>query len=263
MKKIISSLFKIFGLSVSKSPKSGFEYLLNRSRFNIDEINLLGEKFEIADSHSFYYSHKEIFIDEIYKFQCEKNDPIILDCGSNYGTSIVYFKQLYPDAKIIGVEADPKIFKILKKNIHQRNFKNVTLINKAMSNKNGPIQFYSEGADGGRVHALSESIGTHEVETLSLDDIVEGEIDFLKMDIEGAETDVLVTSKKLDQVKQLFIEYHSFVDETQKLGELLSCLTQNKFRYYIHTQFCTKQPLIKNEIQLGMDLQLNILAKKI
>ena len=261
MKKIISSLFRIFGLSVSKSPKSGFEYLLNRPRFNINEINLLGENFEIADSHSFYYSHKEIFIDEIYKFQCEKNDPIILDCGSNYGTSIVYFKQLYPDAKIIGVEADPDIFDILNRNIHQHNFNDVTLINKALSNQIGPIEFFSNGADGGRAYDMSESIGTHKVETLSLDDIVDGEIDFLKIDIEGSEADVICHSNKLKKVNEIFIEYHSFVDGDQRLGDLLSCLTENGFRYYIQTQFCSKKPFMKVESQLGMDLQLNIFAK--
>ena len=88
-------------------------------------------------------------------------------------------------------------------------------------------------------------------------------IDVLKMDIEGSETDVLCASRKLNKVKQLFIEYHSFVDETQNLGELLSCLAKNNFRYYIHTQFCSKKPLIDDKIQLGMDLQLNIFAKQL
>jgi len=263
MKKIISSLFRIFGLSVSKSPKSGFEYLLNRPRFNIYEINLLGENFEIADSHSFYYSHKEIFIDEIYKFQCEKNDPIILDCGSNYGTSIVYFKQLYPDAKIIGVEADPDIFSILKANISQRSIDNVTLLNRAISNEKGQIKFYSVGADGGRTYKIDNPLHTYKVDTVLLDDLINGhEVDFLKMDIEGLEVDVICNSKKLNQVRHMFIEYHSFDEESQRLGDLLSTLTKNSFRYYIHTQFCSKKPLIENQTQLNMDLQLNIFAKK-
>jgi len=261
-KKIIQSLFQKLGVRVIKSPSSGFEYLLNQRRYNKTQISLNNTTFEIADSHSFYYSHREIFIDEIYKFICNNDNPVIVDCGSNYGTSILYFKQLYPNAHIVGVEADPSIFEILEINIDKQNYNNITLLNKAISTDQGPVEFYGEGADGGRIHTNLESKNTYEVETIPLDDLIENNVDFLKMDIEGAETDVLVTSKKLGQVKQMFIEYHSFVDETQKLSELLSCLTRNKFRYYIHTQFCTNQPLINDEIQLGMDLQLNIFAKR-
>ena len=169
---------------------------------------------------------------------------------------------MYPDAKIIGVEADPDIFDILNRNIHQHNFNDVTLINKALSNQIGPIEFFSNGADGGRAYDMSESIGTHKVETLSLDDIVDGEIDFLKIDIEGSEADVICHSNKLQKVNEIFIEYHSFVDGDQRLGDLLSCLTINGFRYYIQTQFCSKNPFMKVESQLGMDLQLNIFAKR-
>ena len=103
---------------------------------------------------------------------------------------------------------------------------------------------------------------SYKIETIGLDELIDGEVDFLKMDIEGAETDVLCDSKKLDKVKQMFIEYHSFADEKQKLGDLLLCLSKNNFRYYIHTQFCSKNPLVQNESQLGMDLQLNIFVKR-
>jgi len=231
-------------------------------RYENTIIQLNGNSFKIADSRSFYYSYKEIFIDEIYKFKSDVKRPTIIDCGSNYGTSIIYFKQLYSKAQIVGVEADPSIFKILKGNMDQQNFNNITLLNKAISNDKGPIQFFSEGADGGRTHKMDEPRHTYEVDTVALDDLIDGQIDFLKLDIEGAETDVFCASQKLDRVKQLFIEYHSFIDEKQKLGNLLSCLSKNNFRYYIHTQFCSKKPLMEKQTQLGKDLQLNIFAKR-
>jgi hypothetical protein len=136
-------------------------------------------------------------------------------------------------------------------------------LNKAVSNNIGSIEFFSEGADGGRVHKMDDPKNTSSVDTVLLDDLIDGQVDFLKMDIEGSETDVLCASRKLNKVKQLFIEYHSFVDETQNLGDLLSCLAKNNFRYYIHTQFCSKKPLVDDQIQLGMDLQLNIFAKQL
>ena len=101
-----------------------------------------------------------------------------------------------------------------------------------------------------------------QIETIALDDLIDGEIDFLKMDIEGAETDVLLSSKKLDQVNQMFIEYHSFYDSDQKLSQLLEVLSQNRFRYYIQEIFCPNKPFLKKESFNGMDLQLNIFAIK-
>ena len=262
MKRNIIIFLQKLGIRIIKSPSSGFEYLLQKMRYKKHTINLTDLPFEIADGHSFYYSHREIFIDEIYRFQSDKIDPVIIDCGSNYGTSIVYFKQLYPDSKIIGVEADPDIFEILKNNLEQRSFSNITLLNKAISKEKGSIQFFSEGADGGRIHNMDSPKNSYKVETINLDELIDGDVDFLKMDIEGAESDMLCISKKLGKVKQMFIEFHSFVDEKQKLGDLLSTLTKNGFRYYIHTQFCSKRPLLEKETQLGMDLQLNIFAKR-
>jgi len=262
LKEYILLLFQKLGIKIIKSPRSGFEYLLKKKRYEKNTVELNGVPFDITDGHSFYYSHKEIFIDKIYRFQSNKKDPTIIDCGSNYGTSIVYFKKLYPDSGIIGVEADPHIFEILKKNLNQRSFSNITLLNKAISGEKKTVQFFSEGADGGRIHNMDNPKYSYKVETIDLDELIDEEVDFLKMDIEGAETEVLCDSKKLNKVKQMFIEYHSFTDEKQKLGNLLSCLSKNNFRYYIHTQFCSEKPLVQDESHLGMDLQLNIFVKR-
>lgn len=256
----INGLLAQLGIQVIRKNKSPYEYLLTQARYLPTEVNLLGHQFRIADGHSFYYSHREIFLDEIYKFQADHSSPVILDCGSNYGVSIVYFKQLYPDATVTGIEADPNIFKILRTNIDARNFDNVTLLQKAVSTQVGLIQFFCEGADGGREHYMAEARAQVEVETISLDDLIETEVDFLKMDIEGSETDVLVSSKKLNKVKKIFIEYHSFTDEEQKLGDLLTCLINNGFRYFVHTQFCSPKPFTDKRSQNGMDMQLNIFA---
>ena len=263
MKNFLISSLKKIGLVLNKYPRSGFEYLLNNKRYEAQTIDLLGLPFNISDSDSFYYSHREIFIDGIYEFKTMREIPKIIDCGTNYGTSLVYFKSLYANAEVIGIEADPNIFSILEKNISLRKYDNVTLINKAVSNKKGKVKFFSEGADGGRIYNMSKHKGSSEVETICLDDIIEDEIDFLKMDIEGSESDVICSLKKINKIKEIFIEYHSFADKTQSLDELLSCLKENGFRYYIQTIFCSPRPLTIPKLQLGMDLQLNIFAKRV
>jgi FkbM family methyltransferase len=262
MKSILKKIFHYISLDLSYFKRSPYEYLLDCPRYKEITVNLLGREFAIADPLSFYWSYREIFIDDIYKFQTSTNTPTILDCGSNYGTSIAYFKALYPDAKIIGIEPDPEIFKLLSSNIQKLQYKDVQLINKAVSTSTESIDFYHEGADGGRIFRNSSSTKTYSTTPIHLDELINGPVDFLKMDIEGSETEVLCSSKKLKYVDQIFIEYHSFQDSQQTLNEILEKLTENNFRYYIHTQFCSPRPLTEKKTNLGMDLQLNIFANR-
>ncbi|MFO0139717.1 MAG: FkbM family methyltransferase, partial [Cyanobacteriota bacterium] len=90
-----------------------------------------------------------------YLFRSQRDAPVIIDCGSNYGVSILWFKKNYPDAKIVGVEADPAVFDMLFRNISRRNFSDVKLLHRAVSSKSGHIPFHCLGADSGRIHASS------------------------------------------------------------------------------------------------------------
>ena len=58
------------------------------------------------------------------------------------------------------------------------------------------------------------------------------------------------------------VEYHSFADAPQRLHKVLDRLAEAGFRYYAQTQFCPARPLVEDSNHLGMDLQLNIFAKR-
>jgi len=109
-----------------------------------------------------------------------------------------------------------------------------------------------------------ENNKSYQVETTKLDQYINRPIDFLKIDIEGAEYNVLKSIKsKLGNVRNLFIEYHSFSDKEQVLNEILSILTECKFRYYIeHVGVRSHHPFIKISSFQNMDIQLNIFAYK-
>jgi hypothetical protein len=79
----------------------------------VDDVKFLKFSFDIPDLPSFVWQFKEIFVDEIYKFNSENKEPIIFDCGANVGTSCLYFKQLFPNGKIKAFEADPMIANVL------------------------------------------------------------------------------------------------------------------------------------------------------
>ena len=67
--------------------------LRSMPRFQPGHARLLGGKVEFVDSASFLYMCKELFAEEIYRFRSATDHPYILDCGSNIGLSILYFKR--------------------------------------------------------------------------------------------------------------------------------------------------------------------------
>jgi FkbM family methyltransferase len=223
-----------------------------------------GLKIFANDSLSFIWQYKDIFADESYKFATDSITPVIYDCGANIGVSCLYFNRHYPSSRIIAFEADASIAKILKENLARNGAANVELIDKAVWINNDGIEIGLDGADGASINSLKNK---KRVQSIRLKDLIENEkmIDFLKIDIEGAEYEVILDCKdSLKKVKNLFIEYHSYADADQKLSEILKVLEDNKFRYFINLVNHREMPLVnrKNKFNPKMDLQLNIYGYK-
>jgi FkbM family methyltransferase len=126
-------------------------------------------------------------------------------------------KNLYPNAKIVAFEPDPNIFSILKDNISSFAYNDVEINNWGLWNTDKIMNFYSEGADGGRIEFQNEQDEkTISVKLKSLKPYLNKKVDFLKIDIEGAEDVVLEDIKnELDNVDRIFIEYHSFEEKNK------------------------------------------------
>jgi len=81
----------------------------------------------------------------------------------------------------------------------------------------------------------------------------------VKIDIEGAETEVLLTGElPLKRLRNVFVEFHSFQDKPQNLGKLLSLFESNGFRVHIHPVFISPIPFLGVKTSYGMDMQLNL-----
>lgn len=238
-----------------------------RDRYTAFGITIDGRKFFGVDKSSFMYMYEEIFENEIYKFNASTDKPFIIDCGSNIGLSVIYFKTLYPNSTILGFEPDPEIFKVLKKNIEINQLSNITLIEGCLAKEEGALTFFQEGADGGRTN-VSDDIKSKfkglEVKAYKLSSFIDKPVDFLKIDIEGAEGEVLgEISGKLNYVKNIFIEYHSFADKLQNLGLILTTLEKAGFRYYLTSiGVSSAHPFIERNVYSGFDLQVNIFGYK-
>ncbi len=90
---------------------------VKKKEFEAYTTHFRGHTLHVHDQASFRLGYSELFNEEIYKFRSQKANPYIIDCGSNMGMSIIYFKSLFPDSRIVGFEADPYVFSFLKKNI--------------------------------------------------------------------------------------------------------------------------------------------------
>lgn len=235
--------------------------LRNIPRYTPTSINLFGSNIQLVDSASFLFMYKEIFEQQIYKFKTQTQKPLIIDGGANIGLSILYFKQLYPDSHIIAFEPDIKVFKTLKKNVDIYALRDVSLVNKAIWSSETILEFMEEGSDGGRVTHIESEQKKYQVSTISLCDYLRTPVDFLKLDIEGAETEVIKDCQDLlCNVNNLFIEYHSFVGEEQTLYIILDIIHKAGFRVHIHPSVTSPQPFYHRYVNYGMDIQLNIFA---
>lgn len=233
-------------------------------RFVPTESVFLNNKIYIHDIASFKLGCDEIFTQEMYKFRSKRNNPFIIDCGANLGMSVIYFKELYPDASIIAFEPDSHIFDFLRKNVKSFGYKNVELINAALWDSDGTISFLAEGGAGGRIETKLNVGNFKEVKTVRLRDyILKQKVDFLKIDIEGAEYQVINDcADVLKDIDYIFIEYHSQLNEKQRLHEILEVINNAGFRYHIKEAFTSKYPFLHRSLNFGMDLQLNIFCYK-
>lgn len=73
-----------------------------------------GIKFSFVNWKEFVLIYKDIFISKEYRFTADNDPPLIFDCGAHIGVSVLYFKKLYPKAKIIAFEPNPVTFKLLE-----------------------------------------------------------------------------------------------------------------------------------------------------
>jgi FkbM family methyltransferase len=224
---------------------------------------LFGKKIEINSPFWYIHGLNEIFVEEVYKFNSSKKSPNIIDCGANIGLSVLYFKRLFPESQITAFEADAEIAKILTKNLSSFRLDDVNIISKAVWNENTTLLFKSDGSVGGQItNDISEQ--ATKIETVRLKDYLTVPVDFLKIDIEGAEYEILIDCKdNLHDVQNIFVEYHSFLKNEQMLDKILLILKNAGFRYYIKEAWNNQHRPYVNTRNSHYDLQLNIFGYRL
>jgi len=197
-------------------------------------------KFEVfyQDQTEFSGLRREIFQEEIYQFSAETQTPRIIDAGAHIGLATLYFKTLYPQTIITCFEPILENFQLLEKNIYQNGLLDVKCEMVALAPKDGQItlhvdpstsQWFSSASIRPQAWNGTQPTKPVQVKTLSLLPWLDLPVDLLKMDIEGAEWQVLPTIKShLHQIKQLIIECHPNHDNL--LSSLVNLLENQGFQ---------------------------------
>jgi len=255
IRTILYNLRKAASFSGTLSEKISIFFTLSRlhikrnvfssSNVKVSE-HFLNYKFWGFDYWIITYLFKEIFITNDYYFKSDKNDPIIIDCGANIGMSVLYFKRLFPNSRIIAFEPNPNAFNLLEENIKENQLENVQLHNLALFDKETEISFFIDDSDATLKGSVQKGRGgSRELKvkaqklSLFLKDI--DSVDLIKMDVEGAEVNIisdLVDSSCINKSKEYIIEYHHNINNGKSnLASFLNYFETNGFNYKIKASY--------------------------
>ena len=169
---------------------------------------------------------------------------VVLDCGANKGDITLLFAK--KGAIVHSFEPDPLAFQMLLK--RTQHFPNVKCYQKGVSNQNGRVKmFFHHGrterediAFSVSSSIVSEKINVntnnyHEIEIISLSDFIkslEQRVYILKMDVEGAELDILedlIENKVYEKIDLLLVETHEkkIPSHVERLKRLKNIISQN------------------------------------
>lgn len=225
-------------------------------RYTAGRTSLLGPPLEFVDATSFLWQYDTIIRGGAYDFEAPQQ-PFVLDVGANIGLATLAIKRQYPTAKVMAIEADPNLAAIAERNVVRAGYGDVSVVNAAAWTHYGEVSFAVEGADAGRVAPGQPT----RVRAVRLRDSLDRNVALLKIDVEGAEVDLLADcADRLMNVSAVAVEYHSYLREPQRLAELLAVLESAAMRVSVRHERAPARPLVESDVYNGMDLQLNVWA---
>lgn len=144
---------------------------------------------------------------------------IVVDIGANVGGISFYFAKKYPDCVIYAYEPHPVNYANLLKGIEKNGFTNIKPFNLAVFDEaEVEMEIYLDPENSGASSLFYPNENAASIETTTLDLIIKQNnlehIDYLKLDCEGSEFEIMETSNALNhgtiRVENMFTEIHKF-----------------------------------------------------
>lgn len=153
---------------------------------------------------------------------------LFVDIGANVGAYEVHFASNF--GHVLAVEPGPQALEFLKRNIALNRIQNVTVVDKAVTTRHGPVNLYHhKSLINWSLEFKSNEFS--QVDSTSLDELLKPYrgADMLKIDVEGAELDVIRSGDSvLDSVDRVIIEVRNPVE-----SELKTAMEAHGFRGHV------------------------------
>jgi FkbM family methyltransferase len=180
-----------------------------------DVIRLSHGSLRFPCRHSLWTLIHEILLNEDYYFVSDSDAPVIIDGGAHMGMAIYYFKARHPHARITAFEPHPEMHALAMENVVRNGWDAVEVLPFALAGSRRESTFHiSEswsmaGSLSDRRRSLGDSVREVTVACVPLSGYLNEPVDFLKLDIEGAEDEVLEEAALwLHNVANIFCEFH-------------------------------------------------------
>ena len=209
-------------------------------------IEIDGQKLFLDKEDSLLLSTRKNNYDR-FEIEClkqiiKKGDTVV-DLGANIGYyTLILAQSVGKSGHVYAFEPEPSNFEILSKNVKENKHDNVTLVQKAVSDKNGKIKLYisKRNLASHRIFDAEDKRKSIEIDVTTLDEYFQKSkklVNFIKMDVEGAEgATILGASKIIEDSKNLIIMMEYFPKWIKKFGdipeEILKSLVGKKFKLF-------------------------------
>jgi FkbM family methyltransferase len=166
-------------------------------------------------------------------FKIQKND-VVIDIGAHIGIFSLYASQNCTNGKILCYEPSIENYQLLQHNISENKVNNIFPNNSVVSNTTGTVKFYinTDNTANSMYDSTSESI---QVKSQTLKNIFDSNnlnvCDYLKLDCEGAEYDIIesLPDEYFKKIKQIYIEYHFGDSKSDMLENMIKKLKLMSF----------------------------------
>jgi FkbM family methyltransferase len=165
------------------------------------------------------YPLEEVYVQNVYDQKSVTIPPngVVLDVGAHIGTFSLYAAKVCKARKVYSFEPLPKNYEILKMNVKNNHLSDIiTPIPKAIDAQAGTRELFldARGDLFPSFYSSSKRSNTVQVECVTLKQVLKensiDHVDYLKMDCEGAEWEILkaIDEETISRIGIIGMEYH-------------------------------------------------------
>lgn len=242
----IGKFFYKMGLNYNNSRY--LKKIKNFKKSTIKNCKVLGIKYKILldpengyiDNLIYVFGNYELETLSFFKKKIKKGN-VFVDVGANIGQHSIFVSKLVEDnGKVISFEPIKKLYSQFLKSIEVNNIKNIKPYNFACGdvNEDGQISICKNNAGASSILTKNKNQEIQKIKIRKLDDLIKSKVDFIKIDVEGYEPQVIFGAKNIIKKykPKILLEYNPKIYHDKGLS-MFSFLIEEGYNF---TDFDTK-----------------------